>query len=151
MAITASLMYGITRKKIEIDTLGQSLEAETHKGLLCTDAYAPNADTHDFRDDVTNEAPATGGYTTGGVTVTTTVLTVGAPAAGQWKFDHDDPQWAASTIVAVMAFVHYYNVGTAATDPLSHLLDFVTAATTNNGLLLIQIHADGAVNLDYLA
>lgn len=149
MAITASGLYFITWDKMTIDTAGQSIEAETHKGLLVTDTYSPNYSTHDFRDDITNEIGAGGGYSTGGVTVTTTVTTIDAPSTGVWKYDYDDPQWASSTITSAMAFVMYFNVGSAATDQLLHLQDFVTAATTNNGLLLVTIHADGAINLDF--
>jgi hypothetical protein len=53
MAITASGLYGLTLEKMLIDTAGQSLEAETHKGMLMLDAYTQNFDTHYFRDDHT--------------------------------------------------------------------------------------------------
>ena len=149
MAITKSGMYGVTVEKMFIDTAAQSMEAETHKGLLVTDTYAPNFDTHDFRDDITNEIGSGGGYTTGGNTITTTVITFAAPAAESLKWDYDDPQWPTSTITAAMAHIAYFNVGSAATDQLILLQDFVTAATTSAGLLLVQIHADGAMNLDY--
>lgn len=148
MAITKSGMYGKTIEKMFIDTAAQSMEAETHKGLLVLDAYTPDFDVHDFRDDVTNEATGTG-YTAGGVTLTTTDITLAAPAAESLKWDHDDPQWASSTIANAMALVDYFNVGTAATDQLILLLDFVTAVSTTNGLLLVAIHANGAMNLDY--
>lgn len=147
MAITASGFYLLTEEKARIDTLGQSFEAETHKVLLVLDAYTPAFDTHDFRDDITNEATGTG-YAAGGQTVTTTDITIGSPAAGQYKLDFADPSWAASTIASAMALVHYYNVGTAATDPLSMLLDFVTAVSTTNGTLLVQIAANGAAYFD---
>ena len=149
MAITASGLYYLTWDKMTIDTAGQSIEAETHKGLLVVDAYTHNYSTHDFRDDITNEVPATGGYTTGGNTVTTTVTTLDAPSAGVWKYDFDDPTWAASTISAAMAHIMYFNVGTAATDQLLFLQDFVTAATTSSGPLVVQVHADGAINHDF--
>ena len=150
MAITASGLYGLTIEKMMIDTLGQSAEAETHKALLVLDAYTHNYDTHDFRDDITNEATGTA-YSSGGVTVTATDITIGSPAVGQFKYDIADPQWAASTIANAMALVGYFNVGTAATDPLFWLLDFVTAVSTSNGLLLVQIAANGVFTLDYTA
>lgn len=149
MAISASGLYGLTLEKMFIDTAGQSLEAETHKGLLVADGYTHNYDTHDFRDDITNEIAAGGGYTTGGNTLTTTEITVASPSAGVLKYDHDDVQWASSTISLAMALVGYFNVGTAATDQLVYLLDFVTAVTTSNGLLLVQINTNGVFNLDY--
>lgn len=148
MAITASGFYLLTEEKARIDTLGQSFEAETHKVLLVTDAYTPAFDTHDFRDDVTNEVPATGNYATGGIALTTTDITIGAPAAGQYKLDAADSSWASSTIALAMALIHYYNVGTAATDPLSMLLDFVTAVSTTNGTLLVQYATNGLAYFD---
>lgn len=149
MAITKSGLFGVTWEKMMIDTAAQSLEAETHKGLLVVDALTPNFDTMDFRDDVTANEASGAGYTAGGNTLTTTVITLAAPAAESMKWDFDDPSWASSTITAAMALVTYFNVGAAATDMLISLHDFITGATTSNGLLLVAIHADGAVNLDY--
>lgn len=145
MAITASGLYGLTLEKMFIDTAGQSLEAETHKALLVQDAYTHNYDTHDFRDDITNEVSGTG-YSTGGTTFTTTNITL---SSGVLTYDHDDVSWSSSTITSAMAMIGYFNVGTAATDQLIYLLDFVTAVSTSNGLLLVQINASGVFTLDY--
>lgn len=148
MSITASGMFGPTLEKMWIDTAGQSMEAETHNGLLVTDSYTPDFDAHDFRNDVTNEVTGTN-YTSGGVNLTTTEITLASPSAGSLKYDFDDPQWASSTIANAMALVFYFDVGSAATDQLLGLLDFVTAVSTSNGLLQVAIHSNGAVNLDY--
>jgi hypothetical protein len=151
MSITASGAYSKTYEKMMIDTAGQSLESETVvKGLLVLDAYTPDFDVHDFRDDVTNEATGTG-YSSGGVVLTTTDITLASPSAGSMKYDHDDPQWSSSSIANAMALVEYFNVGSSATDMLLHLLDFVTAVTTSSGLLLVQIAANGVWNLDHVA
>lgn len=150
MAITGSMLFGLTLEKMLIDTAGRSLEAETHKALLVTDGFAPNSDTMDFRDDITNEVSGFN-YTTGGKTLTGTEITVGSPAAGQLKYDHDDVSWAGSSIADAMALVGYFNVGSAATDQLVYLLDFVTAVTTIGGLLMVSIHANGVFYLDYTA
>jgi hypothetical protein len=146
MAITASGFYGLTLEKMFIDTAAQSMEAETHKGLLVTDTYSPNFDTHDFRDDVTNEIGSGGGYTTGGNTITGTEITL---ASGVLTWDFVDPSWPSSTITNAMAHISYFNVGSAATDQLLLLLDFVTAVSTSNGTLTVQINASGAMTLDY--
>jgi hypothetical protein len=145
MAITASGFYGLTLEKMFIDTAAQSMEAETHKGLLVLDAYTPNYDTHDFRDDITNEASGTG-YSSGGSTITGTEITL---SGGVLTWDFVDPSWTSSTIANAMAHVSYFNVGSAATDQLLLLLDFVTAVTTSNGTLLVAINASGAMTLDY--
>jgi hypothetical protein len=150
MAITASGLYGLTLEKMFIDTLGLSTESETamHE-MLVLDAYTPAFDTHNFRDDVTNEATGTA-YTSGGSNITGTEWTIGSPSAGVMKWDHDDVSWASSTIANAMGAVDYFDRGGASSaDELFLLLDFVTAVSTTNGTLLVQIHADGAVNLDY--
>lgn len=145
MTITASGLYGLTLEKMLIDTAGQSLEAETHKVLMVTDTYAPNFDTHDFRDDITNEVTGTG-YSAGGATITTTEVTL---AAGLLTYDAADVSWASSTIANAMAAVQYFNVGTAATDQLIYLSDFVNAASSSNGTFTIQWAAGGIVTIDY--
>jgi hypothetical protein len=146
MAITASGLYGLTLEKMLIDTAGQSLEAETHKGMLMLDAYTQNFDTHDFRDDLTaNEATGTG-YTAGGATITATEVTI---ASGVLTWDHADVSWASSTIANAMALVDYFNVGSAATDQLICLSDFVTAVSTSNGTLLVTLAATGMFTWDY--
>lgn len=146
MAITASGLYGLTLEKMFIDTAGQSLEAETHKALLVTDSYTHNYDTHDFRDDVNASEVSGTNYTAGGNTITTTNITL---SSGVLTYDHDDVQWATSTIANAMALIGYFNVGSAATDQLIYLLDFVTAVSTTAGLLLVQINASGVFTLDY--
>lgn len=150
MAITASGLYGLTLEKMMIDTAGQSLEAETHKVLMVTDASTPNFNTHDFRDDITaavDYTEVTGtGYTLGGNTVTATEITL---AAGVLTFDAADVSWASSTISNAMAGVGYFNVGTAATDQLVFLSDFVTAASSSNGTFTIQWSASGIFTVDF--
>lgn len=145
MAITASGLYGLTLEKMMIDTAGQSLEAETHKVLMVTDTEAPNFNTHDFRDDILAEVTGTG-YTAGGATLTTTEITL---AAGLLTFDAADVSWASSTIANAMAGVGYFNVGTAATDQLVFLSDFVTAASSSGGTFTIQWSASGIFTVDF--
>lgn len=146
MAITSSGFFGLTLEKMFIDTAGQSMEAETHKGLLVTDTYTPDYTVHDFRNDVTDEVTGTG-YTAGGATITGTEITL---ASGVLTWDFADPSWASSTITNAMAHISYFNVGTAATDQLLLLLDFVTAVSTSNGTLTVQVNASGAMTLDYV-
>jgi hypothetical protein len=145
VAITASGLYGLTLEKMMIDTAGQSLEAETHKVLMVTDTEAPNFTTHDFRDDILAEVTGTG-YTLGGNTLTTTEITL---ASGVLTFDAADVSWASSTISNAMAGVGYFNVGSAATDQLVFLSDFVTAASSSNGTFTIQWSASGIFTVDY--
>ncbi len=143
MAITASGIYLPTAEKQLIGGT-QNYELETHKALMVTDTYTHDYTLHDFRDDITNEVTGTG-YTLGGVALTATEITL---AAGTLIFDAADVSWASSTIASAMAAVHYFNVGTAATDPLGFLSDFVTAASTSNGTFSIAWAAAGIFTLD---
>lgn len=145
MAITASGLYGLTLEKMFIDTAAQSLEAETHKELLVQDAHTPDFTLHDFRDDITNEVTGTN-YVAGGVTVTATEVTL---AAGTLTFDMADTVYSTVTISDAMAGVFYFNVGTAATDQLILLQDFVTAASATAADFTIQHNASGVFTLDY--
>lgn len=69
------------------------LDTDTLKVALTTSSYAYNLDTHVWFSDVTNEVTGTG-YSAGGVTATTKLLT--ATAANSWSV-----VWAASTAYAV--------------------------------------------------
>lgn len=103
----------------------------------------------DFYNDLNSNEVSGTGYSAGGVVLTGTELTVGSPAAGQLKYDANDPSWSTSTITNAMAGVGYVLVGSAATDPLEFLQDFVTAVSTVAGLLTIQNAANGIWYVDY--
>lgn len=145
MAITASGLYGLTLEKFFIDTAGESLEAEDNKVLMVTDSESPNFDTHDFRADIAAEVTGTG-YTAGGAAITSTEITL---SSGVLTFDGADVSWSSSTIANAMAAVGYTNVGSAATDQLVWLSDFVSAASSSNGTFTIQWAAGGIFTLDY--
>jgi hypothetical protein len=144
MAISAGL-YGLTIEKMFIDTAAQSLEAETHKEALVTDTHTPDFTLHDFRDDLTNEV-AGAGYTAGGVAFTATELTL---AGGTMTYDFADTVYTTVTIADAMGGVFYFNVGSAATDMLIGMQDFVTAASATAANFTIQHNASGVFTLDY--
>lgn len=149
MAITASGLYGLTLEKfLNVTALPTNgLESETAvKVLMCTDTEAPNFDTHNFRDDIVAEVTGTG-YTTGGVVITSTELTL---SSGVLTYDAADASWAASTISNAMAAVGYFVRGGASTaDELVFLSDFVSAASSSSGTFTIQWSASGIFTVDY--
>lgn len=145
MTVTASGLYGLSLEKIFIDTLGESLEAEDQKVLLVSDSEAPNFDTHDFRADITAEVTGTN-WASGGVALTGTEITL---ASGVLTFDATDVSVANTTLSNAMAAVFYTNVGSAATDQLISLHDFVTAVSTSAGTFGIAWHSSGLWTLDY--
>jgi hypothetical protein len=149
MAVTASGLYGLTLEKFlnatSLPTNG--LESETAvKVLMCTDSETPNFDTHNFRDDIAAEVSGTG-YTTGGVVITSTELTI---SSGVLTYDAADASWSSSTISNAMAAVGYFARGGASSaDELAFLSDFVAAASTTNGTFTIQWNASGIFTIDY--
>jgi hypothetical protein len=148
VSITASGMYGLTLEKMFIDTLGKSLESETDVFVgLVLDAYTPNFNTDDFRNDLTaNEASGTG-YTAGGQVITATEITL---SGGVLTYDANDVTWAASTIANAMAAYGQIKRGGADTaDELIWLSDFVSAASSSSGNFIVQWAAGGIINLDF--
>lgn len=58
------------------DAFAVDFLSDTIKALLTTSAHTVNLDTHETLSDITNEVAAAGGYSTGGVTLTTKLVTV---------------------------------------------------------------------------
>lgn len=119
MAVTAFL-YGAFIDKLaqkEID-----LDSDTFKVMLCTSTYTPNQDTHDYKNDITNEVTGTG-YTATGATLAS--VTWGyTSGTNTWKFDAADTSWASSTITARYAVIYDSTPATDATRPLVGYIDF---------------------------
>lgn len=124
----ASLVYNsavddMARGLIDFDT-------DTFKALLVTSTYTPNKDTHDKRDDITNEVTGTG-YSAGGtacaVTVTKdtandkVVITLGAVS------------WASSTITARGCVYYKSRGGASSADEIVAYNDFGGDVSTTGG------------------
>ena len=144
MAVAAGA-YALTFEKMFIDTAGQSMEAETHKQALVTDTHTPDFDLDDFFEDIDNEIIGTN-YTTGGVACTGTEWTI---AGGLMTFDMVDTVYTNVTIATVMGGVFYFNVGSAATDQLILMQDFITGASATAADFAIQHHVNGVLTLDH--
>jgi hypothetical protein len=125
----ASLIYNsaiddMARNSIDFDT-------NTFKAMLVTSSYTPNKDTHDKRNDVTNEVAATGGYTAGGVTTACTVTKDTANDRVTLQFAA--VSWATSTITA-RALVIYKSLGGASSaDALVAYNDFGSDVSSTAG------------------
>jgi hypothetical protein len=186
-------------------------DSDTLKLTLHTSSYTPNLDTHDYVDDLSAELAASGGYTTGGVTLTsptvtytaanswgtaranTTAYALGAiirPASangflyqvtvagtsgaapptfptvvgrevadgasafltcvgkGIIVLDAADPSWATATFTGVRyGVISDRTPGTAATQPLLGLIDFVTDQAGGGGAFTIVFDAQGILQL----
>jgi hypothetical protein len=128
----ASLIYNsciddLARNNIDFDT-------NTFKAVLVTSSYSPNKDSHDKRDDVTNEVSGTG-YTAGGETSTVTVTKDNANDKVTIQFGAIS--WAASTITA-RGCVYYKSRGGADTaDELVAYNDFGSDVSSSGGTFAV--------------
>lgn len=128
----ASLIYNsavddMARGAIDFDT-------DTFKVMLVTSSYTPNKDTHDKRDDVTNEASGTG-YTSGGVTSACTVTKDTANDRVTLQFA--SVSWASSTITARGAVIYKSRGGASSADELIAYNDFGADVSTTAGTFSI--------------
>ena len=124
----ASLIYNSA-----IDDMARGaidFDSNSFKALLVTSSYTPNKDTHDFRNDVTNEVSGTG-YTAGGVA---TVCTVTKDTANdRVTLQFAAVSWATSTITA-RALVIYKSLGGASSaDALVAYNDFGSDVSSTAG------------------
>jgi len=124
----ASLIYNsaiddIVRGAIDADT-------DTFKAMLVTSSYTPNKDTHDKRDDVTNEVTGTG-YTAGGVTTACTVTKDTANDRVTLQFAA--VSWATSTITARALVIYKSRGGASSADELVAYNDFGSDVSSTAG------------------
>ena len=135
----ASLIYNsavddMARGAIDFDT-------DTFKIMLVTSTYTANKDSHDKRDDVTNEVSGTG-YTAGGATVACTVTKDTANDKVTLAFA--STSWATATITARGAVIYKSRGGSSSADELVAYIDFgsdvsSTAATFTVGASTITL------------
>lgn len=124
------------------------LDAATWKLALSTTTFAPNRDTMDFYNDVTNELPTQDGYTSGGVTLASPAVTYDS-ASDQVRFDFADPSWTFSANVTWRYGNAYIDTaGASSTDPLMLLLDWGSSQTVS-GVYTITIDPAGLFAVDF--
>lgn len=147
-AVTAQL-YGLTWQK-QIDgsstpcVWGTGSGGNTIKTSLHT-GYTLDMDAHDFFNDVSGtEVAATGGYTTGGVTLTSKTTNYTSATDLIW-LDAADVSWTTSTISATDAIVTNTTPGTAATNPLLGAVDFGATVSTSSGTFQITWDATAGI------
>jgi hypothetical protein len=136
MAVTAYVYANLMELAFnkEIDLVGGT--DNTFCGLT-TSSYTPNQDTHDYYSDITNELTTTGGYTAGGVQLTSDDIT---QTNNVIKWDSTDPSWTSATFTARRAF---YYAETGANDVLISWVDFGADETVSAGTFTIVQHANG--------
>lgn len=97
-------------------------DTDTFKLMLVTSSYTANKDTHDKRDDVTNEVANGNGYTTGGATVACTVTKDTANDKVTLVFAA--ASWATSTFTAAGGVIYKSRGGASSADELVAFIDF---------------------------
>lgn len=99
-------------------------DTDTVKIMLTTSAYTPNQDTHDFRDDVTNEITGTG-YSAGGETLAGKARTYDA-GTNEVRLDANDVLWTGLDPTTAFRYGVLYKArgGAASADELIAYIDF---------------------------
>ena len=141
--MVVATLYGafvdhLAQKRIDLDT-------DTIKVALCTSTYAPNKDTHDFFNDITNEVTGTG-YTAGGATLGSVTWTYNS-TTDTWTLDAADVVWGSSTITARYAIIYVDTAGASSTDPLIGYVDFESNVSSTAGNFTIQWNASGILTV----
>lgn len=147
MAISSSGLYFLTFEKIFIDTLGESIEAEDNLLALVSDSYTPAYDTHDFADDLTNEASG-GNYSREAITTTELTVSSGIATLDAADTVFDNAGGNDVTITNAMGAVELFDSGADSSRELFGLWDFVTAASSSNSTFTVQWNASGRVTFD---
>ncbi|MGC5027072.1 hypothetical protein ACLQ3K_20175 [Tsukamurella sp. DT100] len=136
--------YGLYFKSLSEAKI--NLAADTIKVMLCTSAYTPDQDTHQFKSSVTNEVSGTG-YTAGGATITGVSVSYNA-STNVLSFDGGDVSWSPATLIGAnaprYAVIYDSTPATDATRPLIGYINFETDDyAPNGGTLTIQWNAGG--------
>jgi hypothetical protein len=116
----ASLIYNSALRDEAVGNI--DYDTDTFYAMLVTSTYAPNKDTHDKRDDVTNEVTGTG-YTAGGQAVTVSVAAVDT-ANDRVVITFAAHSWSTATITARGEVIYKRRGGAASADELVYYNDF---------------------------
>ena len=124
----ASLIYNSCLNDMATGAI--DFDTNSFKIILVTSSYTPNKDTHDFRDDVTNEVSGTG-YTAGGATSAVTVTK--DTANDKVTIQFGAVSWASSTITARGCVYYKSRGGASSLDELVAYADFGSDVSSSGG------------------
>ena len=139
----ADVIYNAFKKYIMNGSI--DLENDSIYVMLVTSTYTPDQDTHEFRDDVTNEVTGSG-YTAGGAALASKAVTADN-TDNEGVFDAADLTWATATITARAAVLYRNRGGASSADELIAYIDFSTDKTSTAGDFKIEWAAEGILNL----
>jgi hypothetical protein len=110
-------------------------DTDTFYAMLVTSTYSPNKDTHDKRDDVTNEVSGTG-YTAGGMAVTVSVAAVDT-TNDRVVITFASHSWTTATITARGEVIYKRRGGASSADELVYYNDFGADITSTAGTFAV--------------
>lgn len=135
-------MASITSNRFKYELLkavvGHTFKMSLHTGAVPTD---PDLDVYG---DHTNEHAATGGYTTGGKTLTG-VAASQDDASNEGRLTFDAPSWTTATISATYAIV--YDTSTTPANAVVAVLDFGGTISSTAGTFTCTPGATGVLAL----
>lgn len=135
----ASVWFGITERDINDTTnLANDYQTNSFKIPLVENGYTPDADTHDFYADITNELTAGSGYTATGQTLDTVTFAV---SSGFVVLDALDEAYTSMTKSLIRGLVVFND--TLASDPLILAQTFGSDQSVSGGTLTIQHDTNG--------
>lgn len=111
-------------------------DTDTFKAMLVTSSYTPDKDTHDFRNDVTNEVSGTG-YTAGGTAATVTVAAIDT-TNDRIEVTLGAVSWLTSTITARGAVYYKSRGGASSADELVAYIDFGSDISSSGGTFALS-------------
>lgn len=129
----ASLIYNSAVRDSAVGNI--DFDTDTFYSMLVTSTYTPNKDTHDKRDDVTNEVTGTG-YTAGGHAVSASVAAVDT-ANDRVVITFASHNWTSSTITARGEVVYKRRGGASSADELVYYNDFGADITSTAGTFTV--------------
>lgn len=139
----ADVIYNAFKKYIMNGSI--DLDTDTINVMLVTSTYTPDQDTHEFRDDITNEVSGTG-YSAGGSALAGKAVTADN-TDNEGVFDANDVSWSTSTITARGAVLYKARGGASSADELICYIDFGSDKISTAGTFTIAWNAEGILNL----
>lgn len=129
----ASLIYNSAVRANAVGAI--DFDTDTFYSMLVTSTYTPDKDTHDFRNDVTNEVTGTG-YTAGGHAITPTVAAVDT-ANDRVVITFASHNWTGATITARGEVIYKNRGGASSADELVYYNDFGADITATAGTFTV--------------
>jgi hypothetical protein len=117
------------------------LANDTIKVMLVTASYTPDIDADDMIEDADANEVSSSGYTAGGATLTTPVVSQDN-TNDRAKFVADTVTWTSVTFTTRYAVI-YKDSGVASTSPVIAYVDFESAQSPDAQDFVIDWHADG--------